>query len=121
MHAPAPIEHGSHPPGTFTVGAAPRLFQPRVLVAAAVAAAGLVVLLVLAILACGRGGAVGAGSRPCTVDPAGDDQPGWQERAPPGASTAGTLRADLTRAASAMSRCINLADSGRFLDQQSAS
>lgn len=50
VKAPAPIAHGSHPPGTMTVGSAPRLFQPRVLVAAGVAAGGLLALMILAIV-----------------------------------------------------------------------
>ena len=48
--APQPIVHWSRPPGSFTIGSAPRLFAPRVLVGAAVAAGGLVVLLVLLIV-----------------------------------------------------------------------
>jgi subtilisin family serine protease len=51
VQAPAPIVHGSKPPGSMTVGSAPRLFQPRVLVAAGIAAGGVVVLLILAIIA----------------------------------------------------------------------
>ncbi len=50
---PAPIVHNATPPGSYTVGSSPRLYEPRVLVAAAVAAVGLAALIALAI-----GGAV---------------------------------------------------------------
>jgi subtilisin family serine protease len=50
---PAPIVHNATPPGSYTVGSSPRLYEPRVLVAAGVAAVGLVALVALAI-----GGAV---------------------------------------------------------------
>ena len=50
---PAPIVHNATPPGSYTVGSSPRLYEPRVLVAAGIAAVGLVALLALAI-----GGAV---------------------------------------------------------------
>jgi subtilisin family serine protease len=50
VRAPAPIVHNSKPPGSMTVGSAPRLFQPRVLIAAGVAAGGLVLLMILAII-----------------------------------------------------------------------
>ncbi len=50
---PAPIVHNATPPGSYTVGSSPRLYEPRVLVAAGVGLAGLVSLVALAI-----GGAV---------------------------------------------------------------
>ena len=50
---PAPIVHNANPPGAYTVGSSPRLYEPRVLVAAGVAAVGLVALIALGI-----GGAV---------------------------------------------------------------
>lgn len=50
VKAPAPIVHAANPPGAMTVGSAPWLFQPRVLVAAGVAAGGVVVLVILAIV-----------------------------------------------------------------------
>ncbi len=50
---PAPIVHNATPPGSYSVGSSPRLYEPRVLVSAGIAAAGLVALLALAI-----GGAV---------------------------------------------------------------
>jgi subtilisin family serine protease len=89
VQAPAPVEHGANPPGTFTVGSAPRLFQPRVLVAAGVAAGGLVALLLLAALSW-------AGRRrrrfaTVTVTPLAEDQPGRHDEQhqvprPPGPS-----------------------------------
>jgi subtilisin family serine protease len=48
--APQPIVHGAVAPGSYTVGAAPRLFAPRVLYGATVAGVGLVLLLVFAIV-----------------------------------------------------------------------
>jgi len=53
IKAPAPIVHNATPPGSYTVGSSPRLYEPRVLVAAGVGLAGLVALIGLAI-----GGAV---------------------------------------------------------------
>jgi subtilisin family serine protease len=50
---PAPIVHNATPPGSYAVGSSPRLYEPRVLVAAGVGLAGLVSLVALAI-----GGAV---------------------------------------------------------------
>lgn len=46
---PAPIVHNATPPGSYTVGSSPRLYEPRVLVAAGIALAGLVALIALAI------------------------------------------------------------------------
>ena len=48
--APRPVVHASRPPGSFAIGSAPRLFAPRVLVGAAIAAGGLVLLLVLLVI-----------------------------------------------------------------------
>jgi hypothetical protein len=48
--APRPIVHGSRPPGSFSIGSAPRLFAPRVLAGAAIAAGGLVLLVALLII-----------------------------------------------------------------------
>lgn len=48
--APAPIVHAAQPPGSFRIGSAPRLFAPRVLWGAGIAAAGLLLLLALAIV-----------------------------------------------------------------------
>jgi hypothetical protein len=48
--APEPIAHAAVPPGSYTVGASPRLFAPRVLYGAAVAGAGLLLLIVLGLV-----------------------------------------------------------------------
>jgi subtilisin family serine protease len=48
--APQPIVHAPRPPGSYSVGASPRLFAPRVLWGAGIAAAGLAVLLALAVV-----------------------------------------------------------------------
>jgi subtilisin family serine protease len=53
VRPPAPIVHNATPPGSYSVGSSPRLYEPRVLVAAGIGLAGLVALVGLAI-----GGAV---------------------------------------------------------------
>ena len=115
VRAPAPISHGSHPPGTFTVGAAPRLFQPRVLVAAGVAAAGLVLVLALAV-----GAWAGRRRRrfaTVSVTPLGDDQPGGRR-----STTRCVLRRDPPRRPDPTApHCRDqLADSGRFLTRSAS-
>jgi subtilisin family serine protease len=47
---PTPIARADSPPGSFSVGAAPRLYAPRVLIGSAVAAGALVVLVMLLVV-----------------------------------------------------------------------
>lgn len=71
IRAPAPIVHAATPPGSYSVGASPRLYEPRVLVAAGVGLAGLVALVALAI-----GGAFARRRRPAPPAPRPGPGPG---------------------------------------------
>lgn len=71
VRAPAPIVHAATPPGSYSVGSSPRLYEPRVLVAAGVGLAGLVALVALAI-----GGAFARRRRPAPPAPRPGPGPG---------------------------------------------
>ncbi len=79
VKAPAPIVHAATPPGSYSVGSSPRLYEPQVLVAAGIALAGLLALVALAI-----GGAVARRRRrfaaafaPPPPSPSGHLRPEW--------------------------------------------